>query len=511
MKRSRLVAGLAATATLTAGLVGVSAFGTTTKASALSPRQADTSYNSFIKQYWDPQAQYFYTYSDHKIHPEHAFGPQGGLYSDYWWEAQNWQMVMDKYERSHDPASRKMIDAVFDGWQKAYPDFRKNDFNDDMGWWAQGSIRAYQLTGEKRFLTEAETIFGYISQFEDTTYGGGIWWQNINVGNGDLNQKNVATNGPAIATAVNLYKATGDKKYLDTAKRLFAWLDKTFNVNGHLGDDILGTNTLRNFDFTYNQGDFADAATQLYVVTHDSTYLKKARQAVDWSAANLTESGTYLDEGNNDTGAFKAILTRSIRNLIDDAHQRQYERLLTLNGSQAANHLDASGIAGTDWQSPAPSITTTPQQSVAAAGSVAIQEQARPDYRSSAVTGTGVYEAENAGRVGVANSSTLPGYTGRGYVSGWGEASSVTFPTNVARPGLHRLAIRYAAPAGSATRQLVVNGKPAATLTLPKSTGWRTTSVWVKLPYGSNAVELLLSAASGGAGDVDLDSVTLAP
>ncbi len=125
---------------------------------ALSTDQATDSYDQFISTYRDADAQYFYTYSDRQVHLEHAVGPQGGLYTDYWWEARAWETVMDRYQRAGDDSSRQMIDAVFDGWTNAYSDFTENDWNDDMGWWARGSLRAYDLTGEERFLEEAESI-----------------------------------------------------------------------------------------------------------------------------------------------------------------------------------------------------------------------------------------------------------------------------------------------------------------------------------------------------------------
>lgn len=98
-----------------------------TPAAALTADQATEAFDAFVDVYWDADAEYFFTYSDHQVHPEHAHGPQGGLYTDYWWEAQLWEMVMDRYERTGDPEARAMVDAVFDGFRAQYPDPLAND------------------------------------------------------------------------------------------------------------------------------------------------------------------------------------------------------------------------------------------------------------------------------------------------------------------------------------------------------------------------------------------------
>jgi predicted alpha-1,6-mannanase (GH76 family) len=504
-----LVAGAVATATLTS--VGLAT--DPGRASALTTTQATDAYDAFVATYWDPDAKYFTTYSDRQVHQEHAVGPQGGLYTDYWWEAQNWEAVMDRYERTHDAASRQMIDDVFDGWRAAYPDFRQNDWNDDMGWWARGAVRAYELTGEQRFLDESEDIFSFIAQYEDTTYGGGIWWKNVDVGDGSKNEKNVATNGTAVQTALRLYAATGDTTYRDTAERLFTWLQADFDRNGHIRDHVSGTGQFTDYDWTYNQGQYAGAALQMYLLTHDQQYLTDATRAVDWAIANLTVAGTFVNEGSSDTQGFKAILTRDIRDLIDEAGQTQYESVLTANASQAAVHVSPEGIGGPDWTAPTPSISTTPQQSLAASATVAILQQATPDGSTAVVQGDGVYQAENIDHPGISTEASNAGYTGRGYLAGWNTVgTTATAHVNVATAGTHTLTLRYAAAAGTATRTVSVGGGTPVTVTFP-ATGswstWATVTVPVQLGAGSNAVAITDATSSGNHLNLDRVAVSL--
>lgn len=509
----RLIGLVVAGAVASAGLTGVALAAAPEQASALTTTQATDAYDSWIDTYWDPSAKYFFTYSDHQVHTEHAVGPQGGLYTDYWWEAQNWESVMDRYERTHDAASRQMIDDVFDGWQAAYPDFRTNDWNDDMGWWARGSIRAYELTGEQRFLTESEDIFGYIAQYEDTTYGGGIWWKNVDVGDGSKNEKNVATNGTAVQTALRLYTATGDTTYRDTAERIFGWLQSNFDRNGHIRDHVSGTGQFTDYDWTYNQGQYAGAALQMYLVTNDQQYLTAADRAVDWAIANLTDAGTFLNEGTSDTEGFKAILTRDMRDLVDDAGQTQYESVLTANASQAANHVSPEGIGGPDWTAPTPSIAAVPQQSLGAAATVAILQQAVPDGSTAVVQGSGVYEAENVDHPGISTEASNTGYSGRGYLAGWNaDGTAATFHVNVATAGTHTITLRYAAAAGNAVRAVSANGGTAANVSFPGTSSWsqwQTVTTTVTLVAGSNTIIVADSAGTGSANYLNLDRVAI--
>lgn len=507
-RRARAVWLLAAAALLAAPLTVAAP----PPARAFTADQATQAYDDFVDVFWDPAAQYFFTYSDHQIHPEHAHGPQGGLYTDYWWEAQLWEMVMDRYERTGSAADRAMVDDVWAGFRTQYPDFADNDWNDDIGWWARAAVRAYELTGDDTYLQASEDMFAFIAGYEDSTYGGGIWWKNVDVGDGDRNEKNVATNASAAVTAMRLHAATGDPAYRATAVRLYDWLDANFNQAGHLRDHVQGTGQYVDWDWTYNQGNFAAAALELYLDTGDAAYLADATAAVDWAVANLTSSGTFLYEGRDDTGGFKAVLTRAIRDLVEDAGQTQYAQVLTDNASQAARQVSAAGIGGYDWTAPTPEPATTPVQSLAAAATVAVLQQAEPDGSTGVVEGTGVHEAENAVRSGIDSESTAAGRSGRGYLAGWNtDGTSVTFHVHVADAGTYALDLRYAAAAGAASRSLVVNGS-ATTVGFPDTgawDAWSSVSVPVTLQAGHNTVVLAYDAAAGSASYLNLDTLTV--
>ena len=130
-------------------------------AHATVPADADAAMSAFIATFWDPAKKYFYANSDRRIHPEHAHGPEDGLYTDFWWEAQLWELVMDAYERTGSAAHRKMIDDVYAGFVAYYPTF-ENNFNDDLGWWALATARAYEITDDAKYLNRSRSLFDRI-------------------------------------------------------------------------------------------------------------------------------------------------------------------------------------------------------------------------------------------------------------------------------------------------------------------------------------------------------------
>ena len=99
-------------------------------------------------------------------------------------------------------------------------------------------INAYDLTKEHRFLNSAKLIFNDMtSGWDETTYGGGIWW-----GKGEKQKvKNAIANELFITIAARLYLRTGTKDFLDWALRAWDWFDKCGLINSqHLVIDGFG-------------------------------------------------------------------------------------------------------------------------------------------------------------------------------------------------------------------------------------------------------------------------------
>lgn len=476
-------------------------------AAASTSSDADAAVQAVISQFWNPTVDYFYTNSDHAIHSAHAYGPDAGLYSDFWWEAQMWEMVMDAYQRTGNSTYRTMIDQIYTGFTAFYPTVT-SDFNDDMGWWALASARAYQITGETVYKTEAENLFATIWSHEDSTYGGGIWWQNS-----VHNQKNVATNAPAAITAARLYQITGNTSYLTDAQTLFTWLQTNLQSGGEVYDHIDGTGggTVTKWDFSYNLGTYIGAAAALYEATGTTSYLTAAQYVANWATTYFTNGGTFLNEGVDDAGGFKTILVRYLAELVNTDGQSQYLPLLQENISEAWNHRRASdSLVGPNWSAPTGSGNV---QSLTAAAAASALQVVPANGVTTLQPENGIYEAENAVSNGINAESSNAGFTGRGYLAGWNtNGQSVTFNVNVPSAGTHELVFRYAGGAGDSSRQILVNGTVVqANQAFPSTGAWttwnRVTLNGVAMNQGSNMVTVSYTSSAGSSNYLNLDQL----
>jgi len=314
-------------------------------AAAVSPVEADAAFNALNKVYWDPATKYFFK-DDTRKHK-----------ADFWFEAQLWDTVMDQYDRTHSTAVKTQINEVYDGFVRAYPDWTRNEFNDDIMWWAVGCTRAYVITGNDRYLKKAKASFDFVwDHFTDDAMGGGIYWSNKRT------CKNSCINCPAIIAAVRLSVLLKNPAYLAKAKNLYAWQKKTLtDGTGKVFDNVSfskdrKSTQINRGSLTYNQGTFIGAAVLLYEQTHDKTYLEDAIKAAEWTQANLcvTDQRILHSEGTGDGGAFKGIFVRYIKLLIDDCGQTRFLPWMKTNADVAwSNRRPGDNIIGDDWTSPA--------------------------------------------------------------------------------------------------------------------------------------------------------------
>ncbi|MEC0368349.1 glycoside hydrolase family 76 protein [Paenibacillus chibensis] len=483
------------------------------QAAAFTSANADSAMNAFVNVFYDASAKYFYTNSDHQIHAEHAYGPDGGKYTDFWWEAQLWETVMDAYERTHSSTYRSMIDDIYTGFNAKYTDMMSNDFNDDLGWWALACMRAYELTGTAEYRNRASFLFDQIYSFYDGTYGGGIWWKR----DGTSPQKNMATNAPMVMTAVKLKNATGNTAYLTKAQNIYSWIQNRLAGNGKLADHVEGSGngSVVDWDFSYNYGTYLGAALALYQATGTASYLTDANNAASYVINNMTLSNTPMYEGENDGAGFKMIFMRNLNQLRQATGNASYLNFLQQNATQAYNHRRASDqIIGSDWTGPTGAGYV--QSLAAAAGASALQLVPADGYTGN-IAGNGNYEAENtllvkAGGGGILTESSTAGFSGRGYVAGWNtNGTAVKFNVNQNSASTRTVTIRYAAGAGNASRYVSVNGTVVqSNLSFAQTSGWgdwKTVTLSVNLQAGYNQIIIGYDASKGNTNYLNLDKI----
>ncbi|MFA5449654.1 MAG: glycoside hydrolase family 76 protein [Clostridia bacterium] len=302
----------------------------------------------FIDVFWNAEHKMFYT-----INTKHIAGRSGplfGLYSDFWWEAQNWETVMDIYERQGGEYYLTLVDDVYDGFLQYYDDYQKNEYNDDIGWWAMGCTRAYAITGNERYLTDAKEMFDYIYQYKDDAVGGGLYWKNT----GDNPSKNVCTNAPAATTAARLSVHLDDPSYLQIARELFDWL-KTSLYEEETGkvNDTKNANdgSVNDWQFSYNYGTFARVAYELYKVTGEEDYMEYVYKSLDYYIATRLTNGIAIKSGGGmgDETAFRTILFRTL-NEIAKTSRPDYQQVINDNALSAYNNRrDSDKLCGFNW------------------------------------------------------------------------------------------------------------------------------------------------------------------
>ncbi|GID91506.1 hypothetical protein Adi01nite_09180 [Amorphoplanes digitatis] len=129
---------------------------------------------------------------------------------------------------------------------------------------------------------------------------------------------------------------------------------------------------------------------------------------------------------------------------------------------------------------------------------------------------TGRVEAENAGLSGTAGvASDHSGYTGSGFVAGYGAAgAATTFTVDVPSAGSYPVSLRYSngpnPSAGTKTVSLYVNGTKVRQVSLADTGNWDTWAIKtdaVTLRAGGNTVAYRVD--TGDVGHVNLDSLTV--
>ncbi len=468
---------------------------------AFTSSDADIAMNAYINTFYDSNAKYFYADTTHSG------------YNDFWKEAISWDVVMDAYQRTNSSTYRQLIDDVYDGFMASHGDMAtacntsdnftlSNNYNDDIGWWAKGSIRAYQLTNEERYKHCAQRLFDSIYSYWDTgTLNGGIWWTRNNP-----TQKNVATNAPAAITAVGLSQALSDNSYLSKAEHIYSWIKTTLtDQHGTVNDDYDSGN-LHTWQISYNYGTFIGAATALYQATNNSAYLTDAQNAANVSLTNITTNGILNDEGTGDGGGFKGIYVLYLQKFAQVANQSQFTSFLQKNATVAwSNRRSSDDLIGTNWATEAPSGTIDVHTYGSA---VAILQIAPTDNVTAA-------QAENGTLHSLNTESTYSGYHGSGYVAGWNaDGQWVDLSFNVPSGGSYRVILRYAAAAGNASRYIYLNGNGVVNnLSFPNTGSWSSYSTVtinnLSFNSGNNTLSVIYNSSQGSSNYLNLDEVTV--
>ncbi len=179
---------------------------------------------------------------------------------------------------------------------------------DDNEWIGITALDAYARTKQKSHLQLGKMMYDFIMTGYDQVLGGGIYWKE-----GDKSTKNTCSNGPGVLVALQMYQATKNKAYLDTAIKVFNWTNaklrtpaKLYYDNIRVKDSSIGEAT-----FSYNTGTMLEAYIYLYEITGNKKYLTEANAVADSSLEYFYGKGKFRDGY-----WFNAVLLRAYQHLL---------------------------------------------------------------------------------------------------------------------------------------------------------------------------------------------------
>ena len=178
-------------------------------------------------------------------------------------------------------------------------------YYDDNAWLVLDFVEAYDQTKDPQFLDWARATHKFVMSGYDDKLGGGLYWHQQ-----QRDGKNTCVSGPAAASALELYRVTGDAKNLREAKGLYDWTCATLqDKDGVFWDNIKLDGEIGKAKFTYNTALMLRNNVQLWRATKDDKYLREARRVADASLDYFTRAGgNFADDPKFNNWLCEALL-----------------------------------------------------------------------------------------------------------------------------------------------------------------------------------------------------------
>lgn len=266
--------------------------------------------------------------------------------ADFWDFAEIFEIIDDAYENFGGEGYIRMFGEMYDFALSEYGQtWEKNPYNDDIMWLCIALTRAYNFTGEKKYLDTAKKNFDLTwERAYSEDLGGGLFWRIEN------RSKNVCVNCPGSIAASLIAGATGDESYYEKAGLALEWTAKyMFEPDcGKVYDCVDIDGKVHKWSSTYNQGTFIGANMLLYKRTGDKKYLERACASASYVKDVMYGGGVMNnEESGNDLPGFKGILARWLYRFAKDADRPEYIEWLRKNADSAYENRNSLGIMQT--------------------------------------------------------------------------------------------------------------------------------------------------------------------
>lgn len=310
---------------------------------------ANSSSVTLLDRFWNENGNYFNYGNDGMDNSFH-----------YWPQAHAMDVIIDAYMRTGDTKYSDLFDKWYVGIKNKNGNRYWNDYYDDMEWITLTMIRLYEATEDTKFLNTAQEMWDEIKTGWNEQAGGGIAWKHTKRWS-----KNACSNGPASLIAARLYNINHNEEDLEWAICIYNWERETLFIpaTGAISDNIDARSGIINtMTLSYNQGTFLGTAHELYKITGEKKYLKDAIRAANFniSDGSMIDIGNNVlrDEGDGDNGLFKGIFIRYFLKLImepdlEEGYKRKFVTFFNNNAVklwQSTNKFDM--LFSTNWAVP---------------------------------------------------------------------------------------------------------------------------------------------------------------
>jgi len=347
------------------------------KVVSYTSKDATDAYNSFNKNLFDPVRQLYYRDSGKPANV-------GAI----WTQAIYWDMAMNAYKRTKSAENLQQIEDIYQGCYRYYANYDWYNqpkvwfIYDDIMWWVISMARAYEITGDQKYLDHSISGFQRVwfgaTGIDDGSYdaiNGGMVWNWVKGDEGKMS----CINYPTVIAAMTLFNITKDSAYLEKATKIYKWShDNLFdNQKGRVADSRHGTSNDWSLH-TYNQATCIGAAVMLYKETNDQQYLNDAILTAEYTKNVMCDSNGILPyENGEEQGVYTAILAQYMIRLIEDGNKPDYLTWLRKNINTAWGNRDvARGLTTKNYNIACP--TTNVISCYDASGIVALMQVCPP-------------------------------------------------------------------------------------------------------------------------------------
>jgi len=216
---------------------------------------------------------------------------------------------------------------------------------DDEGWWGTAFYDAFRATGDRRYLSSAKRALAFLDSGWDRK-SGGIFW--------DTKRSFKASESLVGANllAAYLYKETGAPKYLALVKKYTSWADSRLK----LADGLYSSRPGNKLEMPYVEGPMATAFVVVCKKTGDQAWCTKGEDLAGRTAARFPK----LTMGPQ----YDAMYVRAMLELYRlDGNRRWYDVAAAATDRALANARGAHGLYLRTWDGrPIQTIGTPPNK-----------------------------------------------------------------------------------------------------------------------------------------------------